>query len=66
MYEMMCKNIETIDRATAILADKIVSEVKPDEALKYTQAMLNLAHVKGMLVAEYLAMRKQQTAAQKP
>lgn len=42
---------ETLDRAIEILAGKIVQPVKPDEALKYTQAALNLAHVKGLLVA---------------
>ena len=40
---------EKIDRAIEILAGKIVQSVKADEALKYTQAALNLAHTKGIL-----------------
>ena len=40
---------EKIDKAIEILAGKIVQSVKPDEALKFTQATLNLAHVKGLM-----------------
>lgn len=40
---------EKIDQAIAILAGKIVQSVQPDHALKFTQAALNLAHVKGVL-----------------
>ncbi len=43
---------EKIDKAIEILAGKIIQPIKPDEALKYTQAALNLAHVKGVLTAE--------------
>jgi len=43
---------EKIDRAIEILAGKIVQSVKPDEAMKYTQAALNLAHVRDILTAE--------------
>lgn len=43
---------EKIERAIAVLVDKIVQSVQPDQALKITQAALNLAHVKGVLGAE--------------
>lgn len=36
---------EKIDKAIEVLADKINTNVKADEALKFTQAALNLAHV---------------------
>lgn len=35
---------EITENAIKLLAKKIDSNVKPDEALKYTQAALNLAH----------------------
>lgn len=42
-----------IDKAVKLLAEKIVAEVKSDDALKFTQAALNLAHAKAtMKVAE--------------
>jgi len=34
-----------IENAIKLLAEKIDSNVKADDALKYTQAALNLAHV---------------------
>lgn len=43
-----------IDAAIELLAEKITGEVKADDALKYTQAALNLAHV--------LQVKKQTTA----
>lgn len=33
-----------IERAIKLLAEKITSDVKADDALKYTQAALNLVH----------------------
>lgn len=36
---------DSINSAIKFLAKKIVGGVTPDEALKYTQAALNLAHV---------------------
>lgn len=42
---------EKIDKAILILAEKIVQPVRPEDALKYTQAALNLAHVKQLLEA---------------
>jgi len=35
----------SINNAIKLLAEKIVNETKADDALKYTQAALNLAHV---------------------
>ena len=43
--------IETIDKAIKDLAKKIDGDIKADEALKYTQAALNLAHVKVNIAA---------------
>jgi hypothetical protein len=37
--------MEAINSAIKLLAEKITSDVKADEALKFTQAALNLAHV---------------------
>ena len=34
-----------IDAAIKLLAEKIAGDVKADDALKFTQAALNLAHV---------------------
>ncbi len=33
------------EKAVKILAEKITKDIKPDEALKFTQAALNLSHV---------------------
>ena len=43
---------QEIERAIKILAAKIVTSVQPDQALKYTQAALNLAHVKLVLTGD--------------
>ena len=37
---------EKIDLAISIMAGRIVQSVQPDHALKFTQAALNLAHVR--------------------
>jgi len=42
---------EKIDYAITVLAGKIVQSIKADEAIKYTQAALNLAHLKSQLMA---------------
>ena len=42
---------EKIDLAIAILVARITTSVKFDEALKFTQAALNLANVKATLSA---------------
>ena len=34
-----------IEKAIKLLAEKITSDVKADDALKFTQAALNLEHV---------------------
>jgi hypothetical protein len=45
-----------IETAIKLLAEKIVGDVKSDDALKFTQAALNLAHV--------LQVKKQTSATQ--
>jgi len=37
---------DEIDKAIKLLAQKITGDIKSDDALKYTQAALNLAHAK--------------------
>jgi len=39
-----------IKNAIKLLAQKITGDVKADEALKFTQAALNLAHVSQLVV----------------
>lgn len=41
-----------IEKAMKVLAAKITESVKSDDALKYTQAALNLAHVHATLKNE--------------
>lgn len=36
---------ENINKAIEVLAKKVTDDVKADDALKFTQAALNLAHV---------------------
>ncbi len=36
---------EATESAIKVLAEKVTSDMKSDDALKYTQAALNLAHV---------------------
>lgn len=38
-----------IEKAIELLAQKITTNVKADDALKFTQAALNLAHVMSVL-----------------
>mgnify|MGYP000716284857 CR=1 FL=1 len=38
-----------IDEAIRVLVGRITAVVEADKALKYTQAALNLAHVKGLV-----------------
>jgi hypothetical protein len=42
---------ENIEDAINILAEKITRDVKSDDALKFTQAALNLAHANATLAA---------------
>lgn len=39
-----------IENAIKLLAEKITGAVKSDDALKFTQAALNLAHVEATLI----------------
>ena len=49
-----------VENAIKLLAEKITSDVKADDALKFTQAALNLAHVEATLVgAKHLESSKQ-------
>ncbi len=43
--------MKTIDEAIDVLVDMVTTSIKGDEALRFTQAALNLAHVKGLLKA---------------
>ena len=43
-----------IENAIKVLAEKVCKDTKPDEALKYTQAVLNLAHTKSTLLGAKL------------
>jgi len=36
---------DAISKAIQLLANKITSDIKSEDALRYTQAALNLAHV---------------------
>lgn len=36
---------EAVETAIKILAKKVTSDMKSDDAMKYTQAALNLAHI---------------------
>jgi hypothetical protein len=38
-----------IKDAIQLLSEKIIQEIKPDDALKFTQAALNLAHTARLL-----------------
>ncbi len=49
---MEMKMNENIDRAIGVLASLIQPAIHPDHAIKYTQAALNLAQVKGALTLE--------------
>ena len=47
-----------IENAIKLLAQKITGDVKADEALKFTQAALNLAHVNQVVVHTKLSEGK--------
>lgn len=42
--------IDEIEKAIKLLAEKITESVKADDALKFTQAALNLAHTEATLI----------------
>lgn len=37
-----------IEKAMKVLAKKVTNETKPEEALKYSQSVLNLAHARAV------------------
>lgn len=39
---------QALDQSIELLAKKVTEEIKPEEALKFTQAALNLSHVRAM------------------
>jgi hypothetical protein len=43
---------EKIDKAIGILIEQIRTNLKPPEALQQTQALLNMAHAKQILLTE--------------
>lgn len=43
---------EKIEEAITKLLDLVRANIRPDDALKYTQAALNLAQVKGLMCPE--------------
>ncbi len=46
------ENIDTkIDEAIAKMAEMVKANPQPDQAMKFSQAALNLAHTKGVLVS---------------
>ena len=44
-------DVKVIDNAISKMAEKVVANPNHEQALKYSQAALNMAHVKGMLLA---------------
>jgi len=42
---------QAINDAILVLAKKITVSIQPDQALKFTQAALNLAHTQGVMTA---------------
>lgn len=55
---------EKIDKAVEILLDQVRTNLKPPEALQQSQAVLNMAHAKNILMnVEY---NKQQITEGKP
>ena len=59
-YSMEIKPMKPeIENAIKLLAEKITSDVKADDALKFTQAALNLAHIEATLAgAKHLASQR--------
>ncbi len=54
---------EKIDDAIGILAGKIQQQVLPGDAMEFSQAALNLAHVKATLQANRLAENERTEAS---
>jgi len=49
---------EKIDKAVGILVDQIRTNLKPPEQLQQTQAVLNMAHAKHILLNEGKTQKK--------
>jgi len=54
---------EKLDKAVEILIDQIRTNLKPEEALKQTQALLNMAHAKAILLTGKTIPKKQGAGA---
>lgn len=54
---------EKIDKAVEILIDQIRTNLKPPEALQQSQAVLNMAHAKNILLTGKTTTRKQGAGA---
>jgi len=48
---------EAIERAVKLLAEKITKDIKSEDALRFTQAALNLEHVLAVYVDTELKMK---------
>lgn len=55
--------LEKIDKAVGILLEQVRSNLKPPEALQQSQAVLNMAHAKQLLVKEKTTTKKTETGA---
>ena len=54
---------EKIEKALEILLDQVRTNLKPDEALQQTQAILNMAHAKQLLLEGKNTIKKQGSSA---
>lgn len=54
---------EKIDKAIGVTLDQIRTNLKPDEALKQTQAVLNLMHAKATWMATEQEKKSPRTKA---
>lgn len=54
---------EKLDKAIDILLDQVRTNLKPAEALQQTQAILNMAHAKQLMIQEKTTTKKQATGA---
>ncbi len=54
---------EKLDKAVEILLDQIRTNLKPPEALQQSQAVLNMAHAKNILLTGKTVPKKQGAGA---
>lgn len=54
---------EKLDKAVEILLDQIRTNLKPPEALQQSQAVLNMAHAKNILLTGKTVPKKSGTGA---